>query len=281
MNGRGGIAELGLTRRMNIGGLSLSRFFQPPQRRLPWHEHQDASICFVASGGYSERLGTQANDCPPHAMVFKPAGVRHADQFGRAGATCLLIEIASNRLDTIEPCAAVLRQPGVLRNARLSALGHRIHDEFVAGDRFSALAIEALVLEVLVEGSRTRNDALATRPPRWLRQARDLIQDGTSEPITLSTIARAIDIHPAHLARTFRNHFGCSIGDYVRRLRLERAARLLAEPGPSVAQVSSRTGFFDQSHFAKAFRRHTGMTPIQFRAALSARTSRTNPQRPS
>jgi AraC family transcriptional regulator len=281
VNARGGIAELGLTKRMKIGGLSLSRFSQPPERRLPWHEHDDASICFVASGGYSERIGSRASDCPPHAMVFKPAGVRHADQFGRVGATCLLIEITQRRMDTIGPCAAVTHQLNVLRNARLSALGHQIHGEFLAGDPFSALAIEGLVLEVLVEGSRTRRDAPTSRPPRWLRQARDLIQESSSEPITLSTIARAIDVHPAHLARTFRKHYRRSVGDYVRRLRLERAARLLAEPDVSVAQISSRTGFFDQSHFARVFKRHTGLTPIQFRTALGAGNSRTNPHRSS
>jgi AraC family transcriptional regulator len=278
---RGAIAELGLTKQTKIAGFSISQFSQPPERRLPWHEHADASICFVVSGAYAERIGRQTWDCTPHAMVFKPAGVQHADQFGRIGATCLLIEIAPGRLQTTGPCGDVTLAPSVARNARLAALGHQIHGEVVAGDQFSALAIEGLVLEVLAEGSRALTEAPTPRPPRWLRQARDLIHESSPELITLSSIARSVGIHPSHLARTFRKHYRRSIGDYVRRLRVERAAGLLAESAASIAQISLRSGFFDQSHFARVFKRHTGLTPAQYRAAFRARTSRTMPHQMS
>ncbi len=55
--------EPGLTARRTITGFSLKEFSQPPDCRLPWHSHEHASICFVASGFYAERAGGRAGIC--------------------------------------------------------------------------------------------------------------------------------------------------------------------------------------------------------------------------
>lgn len=277
----GSTAELGITRGKTITGFSIKEFTQPPYRRLPWHEHRDASVCFVVSGSYSERVGGQDRECPPHSMVFKPPAERHADQFGRHGGKCLLIEITPARLESIEPFSRITAQPGLVRNARLAALGHRLYGEFADADPFSPLAIEGLVLEVLVEASRAGVDEPLTARPKWLRQAHELIHDSFSEPLTLSSVAREVGVHPSHLARTFRRHYRRSIGAYVRCLRIERASRELTDSGASLGEIGLSSGFFDQSHFSRVFKRHTGLTPAQYRAASRSRNSGPIPQRTS
>jgi AraC family transcriptional regulator len=82
-----------------------------------------------------------------------------------------------------------------------------------------------------------------------------------------------VGVHPAHLARTFRAHYRSSIGAYARRLRIERAAHELAQGEASIAEISFRSGFFDQSHFSRVFRELTGLTPAAFRTAARARLS--------
>jgi AraC family transcriptional regulator len=253
-----------------MGGFCLKEFAQPPHRRLPWHEHREASICFVVRGSYAERIRGQDRVCPPHALVFKPPAERHADEFGREGGTCLLIEIGRERLETVEPFSDAIARPGVFRGARLAGLGHRIYREFVSGDDLSPLAVEGLVLELLVEVARAGRADSARSMPVWLGRANDLIHDHVGRPLTLSSIAREVGVHPAHLARTFRAHYGRTIGDYVRRLRVERAARELAGGGASIAEIAVRAGFFDQSHFSRVFRDGTGLTPAAFRAAARA-----------
>jgi AraC family transcriptional regulator len=259
-----------MARTKALGGFRLTEFAQPPHRRLPWHEHRDASICFVVAGSYAERTLRQQRECPPRSVVFKPAAERHADHFGRDGGTCLLIEIGAARLETIEPFSDITTRPGLVRSATLAGLGRRIYREFVRGDGLSALAVEGLVLELVVEAARA-GGAEPTPRPDWLRQARDLIHAHADapagEPLTLSAIARDVGVHPAHLARTFRAHYRRSVGDYVRRLRVERAARELSDGGATIAEIGLRAGFFDQSHFSRVFRAHTGLSPAAFRAA--------------
>ncbi len=274
-------AALGLTREQRIAGFALKEFTQPPYRRLPWHEHGDASMCFVVSGSYTERLGGQDRECAPHTLVFKPPVERHADRFGRAGGTCLLIEISPGRMATLEPCSAIAVEPRLVRNAKLAALGRQVYREFGGVDELSSLAAEGAILELLVEATRTVVQERAPRPPRWLREAHDLIRDSFREPLTLTSVASTVRIHPSHLARMFRRHYRASIGDYVRRLRIEHAARELTRPGVSLGEIGLRAGFFDQSHFSRVFKQQMGQTPAQFRAASRSRTARTNPRRTS
>ena len=75
----------------------------PPHGIRPTAVPSAASICFVVSGAYAERMRAREQECPRHSMVFKPAGERHADEFGREGGTCLLIEVGAERLRTMEP----------------------------------------------------------------------------------------------------------------------------------------------------------------------------------
>ena len=264
-----GSSELGVFSSRTIPGFSIKEFRQPPHRRLPWHEHTHASICFVVSGSYAEHVRGQVEECAPRSMMIKPAAERHAYSFGRSGACCLLVEVLPGRLDSSEPFSELTAKPGLARSPRLAALGQRLYDELAECDAASPLALEGLILEVLADASRAVRDETGALEPRWLRQARELIHDRVHEPLTLSSVARAAAIHPSHLARTFRKRYGRPMGEYVRALRIERAARELAETNAPLSEISLRFGFFDQSHFSRVFKRHVGMTPAQFRALSS------------
>jgi len=263
--------ELGMARTTAMGGFCLKEFAQPPYRRLPWHEHRDASICFVVSGAYAERMRARDHECPPHSMVFKPAGERHADEFGREGGTCLLIEVGPERLRTLEPVSDITARPSLVRNAKLAALGHQIYREFLWGDDLSPLAVEGLILEVLVEAARAGRERSARPRPQWLRQAHDLIHESVGQPLTLSSIAREVGIHPAHLARTFRAHYRRSIGDYVRRLRIDSSCHQLVRSDIPLSEIALDAGFANQSHFTRTFRRLIGTTPAAYRKFFSQR----------
>jgi len=265
--------EPGITARRTITGFSVKEFSQLPNCRLPWHEHEHASICFVVSGFYAERARGRDQECGSHSMVLKPAAEPHADVFGRSVARCLLIEILPVRPEPIEQFSRITTRPMLARSPKLAALGHRLHSEFFEVDTASSLALEGLILEVLADVSRAVANESCPADPRWLRHARELLHDGLGDPLTLSAVASAVGIHPSHLARTFRKRYGCTIGEYVRRLRIERASHDLLTSCAPLSEISLRSGFFDQSHFSKVFRRHTGMTPAEYRVRLKATSS--------
>jgi AraC-like DNA-binding protein len=95
-----------------------------------------------------------------------------------------------------------------------------------------------------------------------------------SERLTLDELSEEAGIHPVHLSRVFRKCMGTGIGEHVHRLRVRAACEQMIKPEISIAEVSLATGFADQSHFTRAFRRVTGMTPAEFRAQLTAQRYR-------
>jgi AraC family transcriptional regulator len=77
-------------------------------------------------------------------------------------------------------------------------------------------------------------------------------------------------VHPDHLARAFKLRFGLPIGSYLRRLRLDWAATRLESNEQAISAIALAAGFADQSHFTRTFRRHTGLTPHEYRHAFGA-----------
>jgi AraC family transcriptional regulator len=84
-------------------------------------------------------------------------------------------------------------------------------------------------------------------------------------------LAAAVGVHPVHLARVFRKFHACSVGDYVRQLRIEYASRQLATTDQPLANIALAAGFADQSHFSRTFKQHTRMLPTEFRKLLRER----------
>jgi AraC family transcriptional regulator len=152
----------------------------------------------------------------------------------------------------------------------ISHLALRILGEFRMLDAVAPLAIEALTLEMLVQATRL-DSRIERNPPRWLRQAREVIREQFAESLSLSSVAELVGVHAAHLAKMFRKHYGCTVGEYVRRLRLDHAAKLLARSEKTLSTIALAAGFYDQSHFAHLFKLRFGVSPGVFRTGLRRR----------
>jgi AraC family transcriptional regulator len=152
----------------------------------------------------------------------------------------------------------------------LVRLAAHLYAEFRAEDPIARLAMEGLALELLAGACRHPKTPAGRTTPSWLRKARDLLNDRCAENLSLAVIAREVGVHPAHLARTFRQHFHCTAGDYQRRVRVSRARQLLATSDTPLVEIALSLGYADQSHFTAAFRRLTGSTPGAFRKASRA-----------
>ena len=88
------------------------------------------------------------------------------------------------------------------------------------------------------------------------------------ESFGLSDVAAIVGRHPVHLARTFRRHHGCSLGEYLRRIRLERAARALRDTDRPLVEVSLDAGFYDQAHFCRCFKAWASVSPGRYRESF-------------
>jgi AraC-like DNA-binding protein len=85
------------------------------------------------------------------------------------------------------------------------------------------------------------------------------------DKLRLADLSRAVGVSPISLAEGFRRAFACSVGDYLRRKRVERAIEMLVGSDKSLGEIADGTGFCDQSHFVRVFKAQVGMTPSRYR----------------
>ena len=254
------------TRTSTVDGFTLTEGRHPAGSRLPWHTHPGPTLCFVYAGAFTESFGSTTLECTPGTFKITPAGERHANRFGREETRGLLVEADADRVERLGGPAGLLGERLSVRDERLVTLSWRIADELRRHDAAAPLAIEGLLLEVLAGAARERELRLGGGIPHWLSDARDYLHD-PGDARSLAELAAAVGVHPATLARGFRRAYGCSVGAYLRRLRVARAARRLAESDAPLAEIALSAGFSDQSHFSNVFRRETGLSPSAFRRA--------------
>jgi len=231
------------------------------------HAHANASLTFTRFGGLRESAGGRAfENASPESLLVRPPEERHADRVQDSGAVNLEIEIlpgAETLLKAHVESFAGVRQ---VRHPRLSALSRQMGAELRCRDAAQPLVVEGLAFEILGLASRVKNARPSRVRPAWLDRLRERLESSFRDRPLIGDLAREAGVHPVSLARSFRQHFGESPGDCLRRLRVEWAARELGGGSPrTLAEIALDAGFSDQSHFHRVFRRLTGTSPAGYR----------------
>lgn len=239
-----------------------------PFQKVASHSHENAFFCMALRGACAESYGRKIRIYEPSVLSFLPAGQTHSLEFCQQGMRSFSIEIKQPLIKRMREYSSPIEESVYCRTGRLTQLFNRVYSEFCRADDVSPLAVEGLVLEMLAEVSRHRTSG-AKQPPQWLRGATEFVHDRFSESLSLSEIANAAGVHPAYLSRVFRRFYRCSIGDYIRCLRVEYALQHIPATKTPLLEIALAAGFSDQSHFSRIFKRQTGITPSQYRAICS------------
>lgn len=253
-----------LVRNHQTEEFNLCETIYPPTLTQPRHTHRLASFSFVLSGNYAESVNRRTFSRQASTIIFHPPGESHAVEF-KTDVRILGVEFSFERLSKIRQHSVIFDDSASCRSEKTNLLGRKIYQEFCRMDSFSWLALEGLILELLAEASRSSLGAGEKNIPRWLDRTRDFLRENFTESLTLEEIAKIAEVHPVHLSRVFRQKFGCTIGAYVRRLRVEYACGQIASTESPLSEIAHAAGFADQSHLNKTFKTVFGLTPAEHR----------------
>lgn len=255
---------------LSLDGFLVTDASFPALERLPPHAHDRASLAVMLEGRFDLSITNRVYACEPGSAVTEPVEERHANALGTAGAHVLVVQPDPRALDRIGPSSSIFEEVRHTARSPVRGLAWRIAEELRVPDSATPVAVEGLVFEMLALAARhDRLGRRARRAPPWLERARDLLHEHFRKPPRIAELALEAGVHPDHLARVFRAHFGHPVGTYVRRLRLEWAATRLVAGEESIAHIALHAGFADQSHFTRAFKRYTGLTPAEYRRSLN------------
>ncbi|MGE5549385.1 MAG: AraC family ligand binding domain-containing protein [Bacteroidota bacterium] len=262
-----------------LGELELLRAQYVTHAFAP-HIHEGYAIGVIEAGAEGFLYRGAYHVAPAGTMVALNPGERHTGEAAaRSGWTYRMLY----------PEARLLQQAAAEVAGRSRAMPFFgrcvIRDELVAQwllnlhaaleEGVSVLERESRLLWVLAHlVSRHADDRPsppALRPEREsVRRAREYIEQCYAGNILLEDLARAANHSPFHLLRVFRREVGLPPHAYLTLVRVRQAKRLLAEGRP-ILEVAAQTGFSDQSHLTRHFKRLVGVTPGQFAAASHPR----------
>lgn len=245
---------------VSFGQVASMRF--PAGLHLPAHSHPDPHIAVVLAGGWFAGGGPHEQDSFAPTVLVEPAGEVHANRFGAVETAVLSLSLEAGRLGSV--VGDVTRRFLHVRDPYIELLARRAANELEEPDDVTPLAVEAAALELVARVARSVG---LERHPSWLGTAREVLHDRYADSLSVNDIADAIGVEPERLARGFRRAYGESLGDYLRRIRVNAAARLLATTDEPISQVAGEVGFADQAHLTRWFSRYLETTPGRYRGS--------------
>jgi hypothetical protein len=140
--------------------------------------------------------------------------------------------------------------------------------KYLQKEKHTQNPVEGLLLEVY---KKYLKEEANKKTPAWAKEIKEIIQDQLDINLSLSLkeVSSELNVHPAYLSREFSKHFdNISFGEYIRKLRIDKAIGLLEDTAHSLSEIAYLTGFSDQSHFTRIFKKQTGLNPLAYRKNL-------------
>lgn len=248
-----------------VAGVEVCESAYAPGKALPKHDHEHAFWCLTLGGGYTEHVGRRCREATRGHLAWHPPGEHHHLKFGDRDTVAINVELSDEWFEQIGEVGLRVDQPRDLGNQGVRLVMELVA-EFGNEDADLELIAETLMAELLAETAGFGQAIPWRETPRWLLDARDYIHAHHRKPLRLNGIARAVDIHPVHLARRYRQFSGRPVGAHLRQLRVSTAREMLRASDQPLADIAAECGFSDQAHFGRVFRRFTGTTPARYRA---------------
>ncbi len=238
----------------------------------PTHSHDTWTVLIVDTGAIDYDLDRRKCGALGETVAILPPGVTHNGKPARRAdgfvKRVLYLEQSVVPIDLIG--AAVDRTN--IEDPELRRCLSNLHDELRTGaDPFMASSAVALIAERITRRLTARPAAVGQKEQGVAQQLRLMLDDPCGPPVSLETAAAALDRSKPHLIRSFTAAYGVSPHAYLVGKRVQAARDLLLQ-GMRPAEVASTVGFYDQSHLARHFKRHTSVPPAMFAASHQART---------
>ena len=180
------------------------------------------------------------------------------------------VAVLGSNYDDVLNEASFPSQAGILMNPRhIGELAASILDRLMDGQ---SIEKSQWLLEPIKVVERQSIDTLAVADDR-VRDVIHYLNQNATKPIAVDDAVAAVPVPRRTLERRFRKYIGCSIGDYIRQLRVNHARELLAGTNLTMAAISDACGFSSYNYFTRVFRQVVGIPPSQYRKEWKTLTS--------
>ncbi|MEO8620485.1 MAG: AraC family transcriptional regulator [bacterium] len=231
--------------------------------RVPPHAHAGMHLCVITSGAFDERWRGVAH-CVTGAVRLSPSDDVHEIDIIDAPFECVVLGWQRSGGDDCTDERMYGHNNIMLDQAR------RLATQMTFIDPLARLAARRLAAQLAAYGERFGARREPGDIPSWLHEVRDTMDRECHRPPPLRCLARVAGVHPSHVSRAFREHYGSTLREYARERRLADAVRALLSTTDTISRIAAECGFADHAHLARTMRRCLGETPSSVRAKGNA-----------
>lgn len=250
-----------------------------PKQQIGLHEHREWEISLIIKGCGIRTMGDTDAPFSQGDIVLIPPGMPHCWRFSDDDYEIenMTIVFPQSVIDAASAALPELRQAfGKLSNITMACTfsgdtrRHLTEHISAMGNQTDAMHAVSL-LQILATVAENQNVCIAgkrqyeTNAERRLKQIRIFVTCNNMHKVTIDDIALHTGMNRSSLCTFFRRHTGMTLIEYVNRMRLDNAKRLLCNQSLTVQQVCYRSGFQDVPYFCRLFKRTFGMTPSEYR----------------
>lgn len=235
--------------------------------KVDWHYHEHAYFTFILEGNVIEGNKKEVYNCTPGSLLFHNWQEAHynikPDGFTRG----FHLEVEQQWFDHLDLNSDSLEGSTKIGNPDIKLLMYKIFRASKVDDNNSDLSAQTLLLEILSKLTNN-NPGILPKKPKWVNLIDEILHEQFADTLTLEYLSQILDIHPIHLSRDFSKYFNCNLGEYIRKLKVEKALSLIASKNQSFTEIAYQCGFSDQSHFNRCFKEINGINPSEHKKIL-------------
>ncbi|AEA43055.1 helix-turn-helix domain-containing protein [Fluviicola taffensis] len=236
---------------------------------VDWHYHENAYFTFILEGNVIEGNKKEVYNCSAGTLLFHNWQEPHYNIKPEGYTRGFQIELKNTWFDQWDFNMDSLQGSLKISNVDVKLLIYKIVKETKIEDNTNSLSIQSMLLEALSVMFRSPNIPF-DKDPIWVRQVKEILFYEFSDKLTLDYLSKTLDIHPVHLSRDFSKYFHCNLGEYIRKLKIEKSYNLLSNKQLSLTEIAYECGFSDQSHFNRCFKSESGISPNHFRKMIAS-----------
>lgn len=224
------------------------------------HFHYHPNIFYIIHGTVHQKCSHSKTEKRAGSLCYYPAGSPHQNERKTFPSQSLNIEIELDLLLQYDLSEEQV-EFAIAKNPSSQFLMLRIYQELIANDSLSSSSIKMQLLDLLTRSEDLRSPHMW---PQWIRTLYSILHDRWYENLTLAELSDAVGVHPITISKYFSRYFKCTLGQYLRKLKIERSLYLIKQ-NISLTEVAFQCGFADQSHFTRNFKLLTGILPSEYR----------------
>lgn len=227
------------------------------------HCHENAHISFVLNGGSLEKRRNLEVERLPGKTTFYHSGEYHQSTNMVKFSRHANLEIQPNFLTKYEIDENTIGD-AIDKNNDIKFLFLHVYKELIVADELSAISIRMLLLDLI---NHSLNIQTKGKRPAWLNEIENILQTKWDEHISLNDLSITVNMHPVTVSKMFHKYYSCTLGQYMRKLKIEKAITLIKISNYSLTEIAFECGFADQSHFIRTFKYWTGLLPHDYQKA--------------